>query len=77
MLSLFTDNRFHSAVEDVTTESLVVSKPMLPDGSCPHKYLAPTKEGSCVLPQRIDLFTHYSFTGGKYGAKVVHQVIDY
>ena len=61
---------FHTAAEDVTTKVLEVSRDVLPDGSCPHKYLSKQKTGDkCILPGRIDIFTHYAKTGGKYGAK--------
>ena len=59
---------FHTASEDQTSSSLDIKLEPLKSGGCPHKYLA-KNNGSCVLPQRIDMFEHYAKTGGMYGAK--------
>ena len=66
---------FRSASQDVTSKAgeLEVTAPVDPvTGLCPHKYLSPVAGNSkmCHLPGRVEMFQHYAFTGGKYGAKV-------
>lgn len=62
---------YRSAAQDVTCRAadLEVTAPLQPNGKCPHTYLVPNQNGTCQLPGRVDMFQHYSLTGGKYGAK--------
>lgn len=69
--------KFHTAAQDMTNDHYEVRVPMNPDGTCPHLYLVPDPDAGektvCILPGRIDMFRHYSKTGGKYGAKVLEK----
>lgn len=66
------DLNFYKTVHEHIGEAV----PMGEDGSCPHHYLLPSRDGTlCHLPGRIDIGRHFIKTGGARGLRETFDVM--